>query len=261
MISPWQKEWDSLQKRENLYLNQGAQKKQSALNNMLADKVPQKLQATLDIAFAKAFKLIFEKGTDVIEKTYKRDEAERTFKVNSYAVGLKEDRKGLRQFTKQAGKSVQKNLVISGVEGIGLGVLGIGLPDIPVFVGVLLKSIYEIALHYGYSYESKEEKYYILYLIQAALSYGDELVSGNNEVNYFIVNRTLPLGYSQDKQIEHTAAVLSTELLYMKFLQGIPLVGAIGGMYNPIYLQRVQKYARLKYARRLLHDRKFQSSH
>ena len=38
-----------------------------------------------------------------------------------------------------------------------MGVLGIGLPDIPVFTGMILKNIYETALQYGYSYESREE--------------------------------------------------------------------------------------------------------
>lgn len=39
--------------------------------------------------------------------------------------------------------------MISGVEGVGLGLLGIGLPDIPLFTAVILKSVYEIALSYG----------------------------------------------------------------------------------------------------------------
>ena len=38
---------------------------------------------------------------------------------------------------------------------------------------MILKNIYETALHYGYSYESREEKYFILLLIQGAISYGD----------------------------------------------------------------------------------------
>ena len=56
-----------------------------------------------------------------------------------------------------------------------MGVLGIGLPDIPVFTGMILKNIYETALHYGYSYESREEKYFILLLIQGAISYAETL--------------------------------------------------------------------------------------
>ncbi|MEG2174486.1 MAG: hypothetical protein RR135_03240, partial [Oscillospiraceae bacterium] len=56
----WQKEWDSLAKREKAYLKQNAGKKASALNTLLADNVPQKLQKTLNVAFAKAFRLMFD---------------------------------------------------------------------------------------------------------------------------------------------------------------------------------------------------------
>ncbi|MEG0176981.1 EcsC family protein [Anaerorhabdus sp.] len=256
MVSPWQKQWNNLIKREAAYLKRSVEKKVSTINNMLEEKVPPKLQGTLNIAFVKAFKLIFEKGTKIIEKTYQRENVQRQFKVNRYAVDLKENRKSLRQFSKQASKTGRKNLLISGLEGIGLGALGIGLPDIALFTGMLLKSIYEISLHYGYDYEQEVEKYFILHLIQTSLSHDEELTTGNQMLNEFIENYQLPLGYSQDTQIEQTATVLSNELLYMKFLQGLPVIGIIGGAYNPIYLQKVQKYAKLKYERRFLHDYK-----
>lgn len=63
------REWDALMKREQAYLTRQSGQKESALNRLLADKVPDKLQATLDAAFEKAFTLIFEKGTGIIEKT------------------------------------------------------------------------------------------------------------------------------------------------------------------------------------------------
>lgn len=255
-MNAWQKEWDSLAKKEKAYLAQGEEKKTSALNKMLAGKVPPKLQETLNIAFAKAFRLVFENGAKIIEKTYKRGDAERLFKVNRYAVELKEDRKGLRQFSKQANRAGQKNLLLTGIEGIGLGVLGIGLPDIPIFVGMLLKSIYEIALRYGYGYELAEEKCFILRLIQTALFYGSELTAGDDALNDYIEAMGLPPEYSQAAQINSTAAALSAVLLYTKFLQGIPLLGAVGGAYDAVYLKKVQKYAKLKYRRRFLLDLK-----
>lgn len=187
--SPWKKEWNRLVKQENAYLKQGTAKKDSALNRLLAEKVPPKLQETLNAAFAKVFRLVFDKGTDLIEKTYKREDAERQFKIRNYAVGLKEDRKGLRQFSRQANRTGQKNLLLSGIEGVGLG---------------------------------------------------------NQRINDFIEHGRLPAAYRQESRIEETAAILSNELLYMKFLQGIPLLGAVGGMYDAIYLQKVQNYASQK---------------
>lgn len=49
---------------------------------------------------------------------------------------------------------------------------------------------------------------------------------------------------------------MSKELLYMKFLQGIPVVGAVGGVYDVIYMKQIVKYAELKYRRRFLLGRK-----
>lgn len=138
------------------------------------------------------------------------------------------------------------------MEGVGLGILGIGLPDIPLFTGMILKSIYETALHYGFPYDTEEEKYFILLLIQAALSYGEELEAINDRADRFIMEQTLPHGYDSREQIKETSAVLSGELLYMKFLQGIPVAGVIGGAYDSVYLKRILDYAKLKYRKRFL---------
>ena len=70
---PCEKEWEALLKKEQRLLEKRKEKKETALNRLLAEKVPEKLQHTLDIAFEKAFHLIFEKGTGIIEKTYQKD--------------------------------------------------------------------------------------------------------------------------------------------------------------------------------------------
>lgn len=254
-ITPREKEWVRLLKQEKAFLDKGVGRKDSKLNQLLEDRVPEKLQGTLDAAFAKAFETIFEKGTSMIEKTYKKDELKRQFKINAYAAELKEDKKSLRKFSKKTDTANTKNLLISSVEGVGLGVLGIGLPDIPVFVGVLLKSVYEAALNFGYSYDTPEEKYFVLKIIETALSHGDDLVLGDRQLNDFIEQAACPADYDQGQQIKVTSSTMSTELLYLKFLQGIPIVGAVGGAYNTIYLQKVLKYAKLKYHRRFLIDK------
>ena len=42
----------------------------------------------------------------------------------------------------------------------------------------------------------------------------------------------------------------------MKFLQGIPLLGAVGGAYDVVYLKRITEYANLKYKKRFLLKKK-----
>lgn len=256
--TPLQKEWEKLEVQEQRFLQKRSEKRESILNQKLEEKIPPKLQKTLDTAFAKAFALIFEKGTGVIEKTYQRTKLEQDYQVRQYMADVKQNSKSLRSFSKKARDTGTKNLLLSGVSGIGMGVLGIGLPDIPVFTGMILKNIYETALQYGYSYESREEKYFILLLIRGAVSYGDTLCEIDGKVNEFIRNGILPEEYQDKEQIEQTAGALSKELLYMKFLQGIPVVGAVGGAYDAVYMKRITEYAELKYRHRYLAGRKRQ---
>ena len=225
------------------------------LNQKLAQKIPDGLQEKLDAAFSKAFFLVFDKGTGIIEKTYKREDLEHGYKVNAYSAEIRENKNTLRTFKKGAAASSRKNLLLSTAEGVGLGVLGIGLPDIPLFTGMILKSIYEVALHYGYAYDIEEERYFILKLIQVSLLYGEELVQENQKTDLFMEMKKLPEGYDMKKQVKDTSSMLSGELLYMKFLQGIPVVGAAGGIYDTVYLQRIMKYVKIKYQKRFLLDK------
>jgi len=66
----------------------------------------------------------------------------------------------------------------------------------------------------------------------------------------------LPLYYSREGQIRKTAAGLSKELLYLKFLQGTFIVGAIGGAYDVVYMKKITEYAELKYRRRFYNKMK-----
>ncbi len=250
--APIEKEWQKLQVQEEKFLQKRLEKKDSLLNQKLEEKIPPKLQNTLDAGFAKAFHLIFEKGTGIIEKTYQKEKIEQDYQIKQYISQVKQDSKSMRAFSKEAKSAGNKNLLLSGVSGIGMGVLGIGLPDIPIFTGMILKNIYEIALHYGYRYETEEEKYFILLLIQGAVSYGEEVAGINQKLNQFMEEEQIPYDYQESVQIEKTAGALSKELLYMKFLQGIPIVGAVGGAYDAIYMRRVTEYAELKYRHRHL---------
>ena len=41
-------------------------------------------------------------------------------------------------------------------------------------------------------------------------------------------------------------------MLLLKFIQGVPVVGIIGGAANPVYYNKVMKYVQLKYRKRYL---------
>ncbi len=254
--TPLEKEWLLLQKREASFLRRQEQKKENILTMKLSKKIPAKLQQTLDTAFYQAFALIFAKGTHIIEKTYKAEERKKNFQINDYADDVRQSRKSLRAFGKQANAAGTGNMLLSGAAGIGMGLMGVGIPDIPVFTSLLLKNIYEISLSYGYDYKLPQEQYFILLLIEAAVSCGQQSRSLNEEINRCIRWGTLPEVEDLTPQIRKTADALAKDLLYMKFLQGIPVVGAIGGAYDAVTMGHVSDYAKLKYQRRLLERKK-----
>ena len=255
-VTPLEKEWGKVVNRELAYLGKRTEKSESKFNQFLEKKIPSGLQNTLDKAFSKAFHTVFEKGTGVIEKTYKKEEIKKQYQINDYVAGLSDTRKALKAFSKKASGSGNINLAISGVSGVGLGVLGIGIPDIVVFTGLVLKSIYEIALNYGFDYENEDERRFILLLIQGALTHGSKMQEINGRVDAYIENDRHVAAETLEDCIEAAAGCMSKELLYMKFLQGIPVVGAVGGAYDAIYMKQIVKYAELKYRRRFLVSRK-----
>lgn len=259
--TPWEQEWQNLSKKEEKFVARREEGPTSVLVKKLDRFIPEKLSGTLNAAFFKGFQVIFEKGTGIIEKTYNKDKKEADFKVDTYAHELMNNKKSARTFTKRAKSAKAANLMISSVEGIGLGLVGAGIPDIPLFIAMVLKSVYEVALSYGYEYESDEEKIFILKVIEAAMCDEDEFIEKNNELNdiidYIAANGDEIGRWNIDKeeQMRATSRSLSEEMIYTKFLQGQFVIGIAGGVFDPIYVNRISNYAVLKYRRRFLRSK------
>lgn len=263
----WENEWRLQNLKEESFLVRHVIDKTPKWVRLVEKKVPESLQNTLESAFNKAFVTVFENGAGIIEKTYQKDKQIQQYKSNQRKLDYEGfTGKNVRRFEKQAKKTVYKNLAISSAEGIGFGLVGWGIPDIPIFVSVLLKSIYEIAISYGYSYTSDKEKLFILKVIDTALKSGDVLKDKNQELNRLIdkyyyeevrpdeVGETNPFVTELQivRQIDFSSLALSHELLYGKFVQGTTFVGVIGGTSDITCLKRITEYAALKYKRRFL---------
>lgn len=251
-----EKEWQQLLHAEQLYLGRNMPPRRPGWQEKVAGFVPEKLENTLNTAFYKAFELIFDKGTGIIEKTYQKEKKEQNYKINEYTAEVRSTRRSLRAFGREAAASRGLNMAVSTIEGVGMGVLGMGIPDIPIFLGVLLKSIYEIALSYGYSYDTREEQMFILKLIETSLSHEKELAERDMELNLWIKNPARGFGESFEEQMKRTADALSKELLYLKFVQGMPVVGVIGGLSDMVYQKKISDFAALKYKRRFLEKKR-----
>ena len=80
-MDDFERGWRRQLAAEKKYIDERSRRSDSRLNRFLQTKVPEKLKDTLDTGFAKAFELIFAKGTGVIEKTYNRRDIERSSRV------------------------------------------------------------------------------------------------------------------------------------------------------------------------------------
>lgn len=173
------------------------------------------------------------------------------FQIHDFAVNLKGGKKELRHLKADVSRGNLVNMAVSTVEGIGLGVLGIGMPDIVLFLSMILKGTYETALQYGFSYDTPEEQMYILKLLETAMSKGEQWTACNAAVDNCFSNK-----YLQEtklaEQMKNTADAFAVDMLLAKFIQGLPVAGILGGISNPIYYRRIMHYVQLKYQKRYL---------
>lgn len=220
----------------------------------IQEKIPDKLINVLNMAFYKGFQLVFDKGIPFIEKTYDKDKIAMDYDINDYAIDKECNRRHINRLDKVSKQSGIINSSFSALEGGILGFLGIGLPDIPIFLSVMIKTINEIALSYGFGYLSPEEKIYILILIRTAISKGEKKKEYDHELDLLAekIDQNMIIEIDQEAQMKLTSAVLSDALLTAKFIQGIPLVGVVGGAVNYNILNKTGYYARLKYKKRYL---------
>ena len=245
------KELSNILKQEAT-LQKQAEKTPPQWKSALTEKVPAKVTAGLQTAFSKAFGVVFEKGTSVIDKTYNKDELAQNHQIQDYAVHLKGSRKELKRMRSMAAKSNFVNASITTAEGTALGALGIGMPDIVVFIGMLLKGTYESVLQYGYDYNDPKERLLILKMMEAALTKKEDWVCANAEVDRLLMADYVPTDEDIKAQIKRTADMFATDMLVLKFVQGLPVIGIIGGLANPVYYNKIMKYVQLKYYKRYI---------
>lgn len=228
--------------------------KLDSITDKLEEKIPQKLKDTLDAAFYNGLKLVLSKGTKYIEKLYDKEKIQLEYDIKDYAVEKAGNKKSIKQLDALSKKSSLINMGISTVEGGGLGLLGIGLPDIPVFITVILKTVYEICLSYGFDYEKPEEQIYVLNLICGALTTGQEQREFNEKLEALArdIHNGVTVNYDLEKETKIAGKVLSKSMINSKFIQGLPIVGVVGGVANLRVINKISKFSKLKYKKRYL---------
>ena len=247
------KELLAVEKQEKRMQQAALNAKPAAWKTGLESRIPEKVYTGLESAFCKGFGLVFDQGRAIIEKGYNKEDIQADHAIRDFAVQLKGGRKELKKMHKSAKQSDLLNLAVTTVEGVGLGALGIGMPDIVLFLGTLLKGVYETALNYGFDYESRQERIFILKMMQTALSTGGDWEKRNKEIDGMLTLETVGITDEDFRcQMKDTAAAFAMDMLLLKFIQGLPVVGIIGGAANPVYYSKVMKYIQLKYRKRYL---------
>ena len=253
--SPIEKELERIARDEKKLEKQAVEYHAAKWKETLEQRIPSRIHTNLQKAFCMAFELIFERGTNLIEKTYSKDTIEKEFQIHDFAVNLKGGKKELRHLKADVNRGNLVNMAVSTVEGVGLGILGIGLPDIVLFLSVILKGTYETALQYGFSYDTPEERMYILRLLETAMSKGEQGIACNMTVDNYLAATYLQ-EVKLTEQIKNTADAFAMDMLLVKFIQGLPIAGILGGVSNPIYYKRIMNYVQLKYHKRYLLSKK-----
>lgn len=254
--SPWEREYQEVWRREQWFLRRYAEKRESVIDRKVEELAPEKLMETLHKAFEKAFALVFEKGTGIILKIGRQDARRETYQAQTDAADATEDRVNLKAFSKTANRSAFGNVAVSGAAGVGMGLFGVALPDIPFFTAMMLKSVYEVAGSYGFPCDNPEEQLYVLRVIEAALSDGAELRERNRALDAYAQTGFWPEEADRERQISATARQMSEAVLLGKALQNVPVAGAVGGVVDAVYLNRIRKYAAIKYQKRFLIGRR-----
>ncbi len=250
------KQLTKIEKQEQSLLdsNQNKTINITPVKNKIESKIPKKVKTALDAAFYKGFLIVFEKGTAYIEKTYSKEKAQLEYDINDYAMDKKISNKHIRKISRRANYSKMINSSISVLEGGVLGFLGIGLPDIPLFIAVIMKTIYEIALSYGYDYKDEKEKAYIMLLICASVTEQDTQKQFNTELNELqnSIETDEDMKLLLTDYIKTAADSLSDAMLTAKFIQSIPIIGVVGSIVNYNIINKISKTANIKYKKRYL---------
>ncbi len=240
-------------RREDARLDRAMSRKQkSAAMAALEAKIPDKVRRGLDAAFSRAFAAVFNQGQKVIGKSYDKEEKFLRHGIHRRALAVRGGRKDFRELDKFASSANSRNMALSGIEGLALGALGIGLPDIVLFIGLVIEGMNETALSYGYDCDELSEKYIALKIMELSLTTGEERFVLSRELDELMASPAEPTKAAFKAQTERTAAAFALDMLLLKFVQGLPIVGLIGGAGNPVYYRRILRCAEIKYKKRYL---------
>ncbi len=222
----------------------------------IRERIPEKAYNALQTAFEKAFSIIFNKGGSLIEKTGSIEKARRKYDELRESLDLMILPGTLRAIDKNASSRVVSGRLVGTADGTIQGLLGSGIPDIPIFLGLLLKQCYEIGASYGCDYRDPKERRFTTCVLKFAFCEPEKRAEYSQECDDLagIMERGEEYDADlSDGDIHEISSVLAGGMLVAKFIQGMTFIGVVGGAFNYSLMGRVSKAARLKYKKRFLY--------
>ncbi|MEE0548255.1 MAG: EcsC family protein [Peptococcaceae bacterium] len=239
---------------EDPFWKKAVSKTTGSVKAKIEDKIPEKLEDTLNKAFTAAFKMVFQEGKVLIKKTYNEETLKSEYADKRVGVQTKGDRSLIKKLRRPAEKRYFKSLGVAATEGVGLGLLGIGLPDIPILIGNMIRTCTVSAQSHGLDTDRKDEQVYMLMMIRLAAMPVEERTAVNRQLDALgdAIDSGKEIFLDLETEMKETSERLSMTLLFSRFVMGLPVVGVAGGLYNPVIVSQLHQLAEVKYEARLL---------
>ena len=244
----WAREWSRMRREEEAFLQRAFERRVPL--SALYERVPKGLRSSLNGALASALEATLRRSDRTPYAGSRRREARAAeLRVKTQS---RENRRNLQAPKKWADRAIRRQTAAAGAESVAMGLMGWGLPDLPVFTALLLRNLGTLAQRYGFPTGGRRERWFRLKLIETALSRGEAASAGDRALNRMIEREALETAEPERRWVEASASALADELLCLKFLQGVPVAGALGAVGSTAVLNRILEYAELKYRRRML---------
>lgn len=239
---------------EDPFWKKAAVKYTSSWRDNLEEKIPDKLEETLRKAFISAFKMVYRSGKTIIDRTYDAEALSSEYENKREGIRNIGNRSVLKKMRRTGGKRGLKAMGMATAEGVGLGLLGIGIPDVPILIGNLVRLCTMSAKSHGIHVDSKEEQLFMLLLIELVALPTSERGCVDRRLN--LLAEDIAKGHTivedLESQMTETAEALATAMLFSHFVMGLPIVGVAGGLYNTVIVSQLHQLAEIKYEKRML---------
>ena len=237
-------------KKELARIAKQEEKYRSRERRRITVPMPDKVKKLLDASLSKALSLVFEHGGSVTVGG--ADGIMAGYEVHDYAVMKRGRRRDVKRLNNGSRRANGAFTALTAAEGTVLGIFGIGVPDAALFSMVLIRGVFRTAMRFGVDVEDAGERYLLLCMMEASLLDGDEFRKADGRIDDMLTSPPDADERELTAQSRRAASALSESMMVMKFIQGIPVAGVVGGVCDPVIYRRVTGYEQMKLYKRYL---------